>query len=122
MILVDSNVIINSTKTEYDSLLEFLSENELCVSVITRIEVLGYHKLPESIKSTLENFFSSSPTFEISYEVVDKAIELRQLRKIGLGDAIVAATALVNGLELATSNTKDFKWINSLSLIDPLKD
>ncbi|CAN5611944.1 hypothetical protein BH10ACI3_BH10ACI3_02470 [soil metagenome] len=52
-------------------------------------------------------------------EVVERAIWLRQQKKIGLGDAIVAATALVHELTLATRNTKDFKWIDSLTLVNP---
>jgi len=56
---------------------------------------------------------------EITSEIVERAISLRQERKIGLGDAIVAATALVHELPLATRNTKDFKWIAELNLIDP---
>jgi toxin FitB len=36
-----------------------------------------------------------------------------------LGDAIIAATALVHGLALVTNNTKDFTHIEGLVIIDP---
>lgn len=44
------------------------------------------------------------------------AIQLRQQRKISLGDAVIAAIALVKHLTLQTNDTKDFKWISSLKL------
>lgn len=35
-----------------------------------------------------------------------------------LGDSIIAATALVNKLELVTANTKDFDWISDLKVVN----
>ena len=49
-----------------------------------------------------------------------KAIELRQSRKRSLGDALIAATALVFGFELHTHNVKDYEGIPGLVVIDPL--
>ena len=39
---------------------------------------------------------------------------------MGLGDAIIAATAMVHNLTLVTHNTEDFRWIAGLELLDPL--
>jgi predicted nucleic acid-binding protein len=50
---------------------------------------------------------------------VNKTIQLRQKQKIKLPDAIIAATALVNGLALVSNNTKDFKNIPDLELVNP---
>jgi predicted nucleic acid-binding protein len=36
-----------------------------------------------------------------------------------LGDAIIAATAIVRNLKLITNNTKDFLNIKNLKVIDP---
>lgn len=38
---------------------------------------------------------------------------------MGLGDALIAATALVHGLTLVTRNVKDFRRIDGLDLLDP---
>ena len=38
---------------------------------------------------------------------------------MGLGDALIAATAPVHGLTLVTRNVKDFRWIDGLDLLDP---
>ncbi len=121
MILLDSNVVINLVKPESVSLRNFLSSRYLCVSAITQIEVLGYHRLTDNDKIEFETFFSLAPIYPMLDNIITRATSLRQIRKMGLGDAIIAATALVNGLELATSNIKDFKWIDSLTLIDPFR-
>ena len=52
--------------------------------------------------------------------VIDKAIELRQQRKMLVGDAIIAATAIINQAELYSRNTTDFDWIPTLRLINPI--
>jgi predicted nucleic acid-binding protein len=57
----------------------------------------------------------------INEAVVDKTISLRQKYRIGLGDAIIAATALVNNLVLITRNIKDFEIIDALSLVNPFE-
>nr|VFJ66054.1 MAG: hypothetical protein BECKFW1821B_GA0114236_11116 [Candidatus Kentron sp. FW] len=37
-----------------------------------------------------------------------------------VGDALIAATALVHNLELATANTSDFDWIEGLDVVNPV--
>lgn len=51
-----------------------------------------------------------------------EAIRLRQQKALGLGDAIIAATAVVHAQTLATRNTDDFAWIPGLRLWNPLAD
>ncbi len=53
--------------------------------------------------------------------VIERAIALRQERKMGLADAIIAATALVHGLELVTRNVDDFQHVSGLRLVNPFE-
>jgi toxin FitB len=39
---------------------------------------------------------------------------------MSLGDAIIAAMALVHDLTLVTRNIEDFQWISELSLLNPI--
>ena len=121
MILLDSNVVIYSTQVapEFDILRQYLVGHRHCVSLITYVEVLGFHKIKEEEKTFLIDFFEATPVLPVTDGIASRAIELRQERNIKLGDAIIAATAIVEGLPLVTRNTKDFKWITSLTLIDP---
>lgn len=118
--LLDSNVIIYAAQPDHDALREFIRERAPGVSVISRIEVLGYHKLQKSERSLLERFFNAAEIFPLSDAVVEQAVRLRQQRRMTLGDSIVAATAIVHGRSLVTHNTKDFEWIEGLVVCDPM--
>lgn len=119
--LLDSNIIIYSAKREYTHLRRFIDENAYSVSAVSRIEVLGYHLLGDKQRQYLIEFFQAANILNISDSVVYKAVELRQTKRIGLGDAIVAGTALVHRLPLVTRNTADFNWIQGLELINPFE-
>ncbi|WPD23301.1 MAG: hypothetical protein SD837_01810 [Candidatus Electrothrix scaldis] len=45
--LLDSNIIIYSFLPEFEILQEYLRNNEICCSVISCVETLGYHRLSE---------------------------------------------------------------------------
>jgi toxin FitB len=55
----------------------------------------------------------------IDETVISKTISIRQSKKIALGDAIIAATALTNGLILISRNIKDFENIAGLNVVNP---
>jgi hypothetical protein len=88
------------------------------VSVITKIEVLGFNVPPQDYQLLFE-FFEDAIIFELIPEIVERAIELRKTHKIKLGDSIIAATALVYDLTLITRNTPDFKHLAGLRLVNP---
>jgi predicted nucleic acid-binding protein len=71
---------------------------------------LGYHQLAEIHKEYLEKFFQITPMLPVSGEVIKKATILRQQKKMSLGDALIAATALLYGLTLVTHNVVKGKY------------
>jgi len=44
MMLLDSNIIVYAAEPGYDALQKFIAEHEPVVSVISKIEVLGYQQ------------------------------------------------------------------------------
>jgi predicted nucleic acid-binding protein len=52
-------------------------------------------------------------------KVADVSIEIRKEYKTKLPDAIIAATAIVQGSILLSRNVSDFKNIKGLQVIDP---
>jgi toxin FitB len=86
---------------------------------VSYVEVLGYHKLTNNERQDLEAFFAAAPILPISDAVLEQAVQLRQQRKMTLGDSLVAATALVHQRTLVTRNTDDFDWIDGLILLNP---
>ena len=122
MTVIDSDIIIYSALPQCARIRDYIMANDTYVSAVSRVEVLGFQRISESDLIHFESFFDSTTILSVTDEVIDKAVELRQQRKINLGDTLIAATALVNNFALLTNNTKDFKWINSLDLIDPFED
>ena len=119
--LIDSNIIIYATQPEFDRLRLFLSnQKQLSVSIVSKIETLGYHKLSGKQKKLLEEFFNAVNVV-LDEAITDQSIKLRQKENISLADAIIAATALVLKTPLLTRNTDDFKKVMGLKLVDPLK-
>jgi predicted nucleic acid-binding protein len=117
--LLDSNIIIIASKLVQVKLISYLKNNEkdLKVSIVSQIEVLGYHQLKQVEKSFLENFFKAISILPLSDIVAAKAIELRQRQPITLGDAIIAATALTYDVPLLTDNIKDYIGIKGLKVL-----
>ena len=66
-------------------------------------------------------YFSSCEILSKDHIVIQEAIKLRQYKQMSLGDAIIAATAKVNEIPLATANIKDFKHLEELTLINPME-
>jgi predicted nucleic acid-binding protein len=97
---------------------ENLFNSQFLISVVTKIEVLGYNDLPRKM-SAMSNFVSLSETLPLNETVTEKTIELKRSRKMKLGDAIIAATAIVDNLVLITRNVDDFKFIPSLTVLNP---
>ena len=118
--LLDSNVIIYAARPEHIALREFIAAHEPAVSVISRIEVLGYHKLNETDRELLERFFQSAEILPLSQVVTQSAIDLRCRRRMSLGDSIIAATAIIHSRKLVTRNLDDFRWVEEIELLDPL--
>lgn len=121
-VLVDSNIIIYASKSAYSFLSPWIGAIVPAVSAISHLETLGYHRLAPPERRFLEEFFANAEVLPIDSDTISRAIQLRQIRKIGLADSIVAATALIHGMVLATRNTKDSSWIDDLEWIDPIAD
>ena len=67
----------------------------------------------------LVDFFEVANIFELSTDIVNMTIRIRQKQKIKLPDAIIAVTAVINDFTLISRNTKDFKNISGLKVINP---
>ncbi len=120
MMLADTNLIIYASRPDYPQVTEWMIQSRPMVCVITRVEALGYHRLDTVERLAIEAIFSTLQLIYPTAETFERAISLRQQRKMTLGDALIAATALEHKLTLATANTDDFKWIDGLALVNPL--
>ncbi|WP_250630114.1 type II toxin-antitoxin system VapC family toxin [Rhodoflexus caldus] len=118
-VLIDSNIIIYAATDTDDKIAEWLSDKELYVSALSYVEVLGFSKLSQEDKDFFEEFFSLVNNLPIDSTVIRQAAHIRQVNRITIADAIIAATALTHNLALATRNVKDFNKIAGLAVINP---
>ena len=120
--LIDTNVIIDYTSNlipgNGTAFVENIFNTAFNTSVVVKIEVLGYNDVLAKMQ-LLEEFLSSATIFPLDDAIILKTIELRRIKKIKLGDAVIAATALVYNLVIISRNTADFNNITGLTCIDP---
>lgn len=109
--LIDTNVVIYyfNGLTDDETLHIRLAES-FKVSIITKIEFLGWGKFSEDRKlyAQARDFMRYARIIGLTETIAEQAISLRQQFKSKTPDAIIAATALVNGLAVITNNTQDF--------------
>jgi len=120
MKLLDSNILIYAPQPNFAHLLPLLIDPDCFVSEITRLEVLGFHQLTSIERVYYERVFLQKTTLPVTREIIDLAIQYRQVRKMSIGDAIHAATARLYSLELQTRNISDFLNIPDLRVHNPV--
>ncbi len=121
MKLLDSNILIYAAEPGQETLRERILEEPVAVSVVTMVEVLGYHLLTAEEEIDLRGLLKDLTVFAADIMVAERAVGLRPRQKMGLGDAIIAATALVHGLPLVTRNVDDFKHVAGLEITNPFE-
>lgn len=122
--LVDTNILIYHTKgsqvTE-DFVSRLITEGAFNISILTKIEFLGWNRhTPEGFEKC-RRLIGPANIYHVDDDIADKAIDLRRKTNIKLADAIIAATAFLNNLKLATRNVDDFKAIAGLEIFDPFE-
>lgn len=121
--LLDTNVVINYLDASLPmagmQLLNDIVDSDPMISIITKMETLGYNFTSIDEQITMETFINGSTILELNNDIVEKTIAIRKSKKIKLPDAIIAATALAYDLVVVSRNTSDFKNIQGLQVIDP---
>lgn len=118
---MDTNVIIDYLGDKLPARSKaFLNDIDIIISDVTKVEILGWHNASAEQLKPLYSFMEFATILPITEAVINQTISLRQERKIKLADAMIAATAIVNGLTLITRNAKDFDSIDGLSVITRL--
>lgn len=119
MVVFDTNIFIYVGTDRLDA--SAIEGIDACYASITAIEALGYHKITAAEERKLARILDAYQAIDLSTTIIERAVLLRQNKKMSLGDAIVAATAIEQGYELWTVNTKDFSHIAELKLFNPLR-
>ena len=117
--LLDSNILIYASQPGNEFLDEWLEAPGTMYSAISLTEVLGYGGIATEDENLFEAMFAQLAMQPVSVSVLRKAAALRRVRRLKLGDAIIAATTLETGSELVTRNEQDFRGIDGLKIVNP---
>lgn len=105
--VIDSDVLIDFLQGVPAARIELERYRQPLCSVISFMELLcGAQTAAE--RQSAEALLASLGRVELSDEVARRAVELRQTLRLKLPDAIVLASAEVEGCILVTRNTRDF--------------
>jgi len=121
MILLDTNILIEVLKGNSLIVDKLVSEQRYAISVVCAMELIFGARDRTEVKK-IEQALSQLQCYHITSSISRTALELvRNYSKshgLGIPDALIAATAIIEELPLLTLNTKDFKYISNLSLCD----
>ena len=98
-----------------------IGKEPICYASASLIEALGYPDILAAEEQRIKELFDTMIEIPLNASIIQAAVRLRQLKRMSLGDAIVAATALENDCVLWTANIEDFAHIDGLRLYNPLK-
>lgn len=127
MVIIDTNIIIDHLRLQSrdaESKLMVLAKTRpkevLAISMLTVQELYEGRSTSDAQKEQyLLATISPLRILPYNYDVAKLAGEIARdiERSIELADAAIAATAILNGCELATLNVKDFSDIDKLRLL-----
>ena len=98
--------------------LEPLLESTWLFSFITEIELLGKPDITASEIKKVKSLLAACIKVPYTEAINEKAIMLKQRQKLKIPDAIIAATAIHQGIPLLTFD-KDFTKIEEVDLVLP---
>ena len=92
---------------------------QIAISAVTRAE-LYYGAINKTELIQIQKQLNLFQNFPIDQDISSQFIQLMAQyslsHKLAIPDALIAATALVHNLNLYTLNTKDFRFIENLTL------
>jgi len=111
-LLVDTDVLIDHLRARRRLPITGL----FAYSVISRFELYAGRAEDEGI---VDDLLARHREIPIDRVVAAGAGRLRRNDRLEIADALIAATAIVHGLDLVTRNRRDFERVRGLRMLDP---
>jgi hypothetical protein len=99
-----------------ETLIPLLEEKNLFLSFITQLELMGSRNINPNDILKIKQFIAECTVIDITSEIKEYTISLRQKFSIKLPDSIIMATSLWLNMPLITAD-HDFKKIDIADLI-----
>lgn len=121
--IVDTDILIDAARRlgeAVDCLDQIERTSALAISVITEMELLIGCRSKAELRST-ERFLQRFQLLRLNEQACDQAVELLRQYRLSHGllipDAMIAATAMIQGHPLISKNQRDFRFIEGLRLL-----
>src|SRR3989338_6249365 len=120
MEIIDTNLFIDHFRGYAPATLFFESLEGAIFSAVTETElVAGSQCSVSETKKDILQFLSKWKKINVDNQIALLAGDLSRKDGLELGDAIIAATAIINKAELLTRNVRDFEKIKTLRVKSP---
>ena len=123
--LVDTNILIyyfaDAIPDKELNRIEQIFETSFNISIITKIEFLGWEKHSDEGFEEARKFVDFAKVIHLNSEIANLTIDIRRKCKIKLPDAVIAATTLHSALILVTRNEDDFKTVELPGIYNPFR-
>lgn len=120
--LIDNNIISGYFSENFESeAMNFISgifDQIPNIFVITEIEALSWNNPNSQTEEIIKEFIKDANILQLTPKIVTECVKLKRSKKIKNPDAIIAGTALIQHLQLITSD-KGFNHIKGLKVLDP---
>ena len=104
--LIDTNILIDLMAGRREAIEVAEQHADRAISIVTYIEAMsGLREHEQQYARTMAEHFN---ILQLTPAIADEAVHVRRGSKLKLPDAIILATAHVEGRVLLTRNTRDF--------------
>ncbi|OHD55808.1 MAG: hypothetical protein A2Y33_14330 [Spirochaetes bacterium GWF1_51_8] len=118
--LIDTNILIYFLSGRYVSEILPVLEESFHVSIITKIELLGWNKHTDEGFLQTRSLIENASIIPLTDAIAEKAILLKRQSTVKLADSIIAATCLTEDFILVSRNEKEFTGITGLEFFNPI--
>lgn len=102
-VLLDTNIVLYLLNGS-DALEHLLQDNNIFVSVITKVELLSHPALDEAGEQVVHELLAQTTIMEFVPGIQVRTVDIRKRHKLKLPDAIIAATASFLNVRLITAD------------------
>lgn len=113
--VLDTNAVLYILNGD-ETLIDFLFEKELYLSIISEMELFSYKNLIDDDRTKINDFLQEFIIVNIDDKIKATTIEVKKTSGMKLPDSIIAATAISLKLPLITSDGA-FKKVKHLNLL-----
>ena len=120
MLVLDTNILIyeSAGDPKIAAFLDMHSNDIVYIPTVVALEFLSYPLITQVSEEKFKNFLKQTVIVSLDLLIAETAAQLKRNYKLKLADTVVAASALITGASLITRNTRDFKKIKNLKLIE----